>query len=126
MPQRILVIDDDQNIREIVLFTLTRSNYDVTVAENGQQLQTILTAVMPDLIILDVMMPGPDGYHIFEQLRRDPSTRHIPVIIMTARAEEIYERISVDLGASGHITKPFHPLELLEKVHHALEPHPEL
>jgi DNA-binding response OmpR family regulator len=121
MPKRILVVDDDVKIREIITFALSRHNYEVTVAENGVQLQEILASLTPDLIILDVMMPGSDGYHLFSQLRQNPSTRHTPVIIMTAHAEKIYERISIDLGASEHITKPFHPLELVEKVRELLQ-----
>ena len=62
------------------------------------------------------MMPGKDGYQIFNTLRSGPQTQHIPVIIMTAHAEDIYERISVDLGVAEHMTKPFHPLELVETV----------
>lgn len=116
MPKQILVVDDDVKIREIITFVLSRQNYEVTVAENGVQLQEMLASLTPDLIILDVMMPGFDGYHLFSRLRQNPSTRHTPVIIMTAHAEKIYERISIDLGASEHITKPFHPLELVEKV----------
>jgi DNA-binding response OmpR family regulator len=62
------------------------------------------------------MMPGEDGYHIFHTLRNDPRTQSIPVIIMTAHTEDIYARISVDLGAAQHMTKPFHPFELVERV----------
>ena len=126
MAKRILVIDDDENIREIVLFALTRHHYDVTLAANGLQLQELLNTFTPDLIILDVMMPGLDGYRLFGELRQNSSTAHIPVVIMTAHAENIYERLSIDLGASDHITKPFHPLELVNKVQQLLESQPEL
>jgi CheY-like chemotaxis protein len=126
MAKRILVIDDDEHIREIVLFALTRHDYDVTLAANGLQLQELLKTYTPDLIILDVMMPGLDGYRLFGELRQNPSTAHIPVVIMTAHAEKIYERISIDLGVSDHITKPFHPLELVSKVQHLLESQPEM
>jgi len=114
--KHIVVVDDDQEIREIVAFALRRQNLDVAIASNGQELQQMLAAQLPDLIILDVMMPGEDGYRIFGSLRAESLTRHIPVIIMTAHAEEIYERISADLGAADHITKPFHPLELVALV----------
>ncbi len=97
MSKHIIVVDDDKEIREIVTFVLSR-----------QQL--------PDLVILDIMMPGEDGYQIFRSLRSDQRTNSIPVIIMTAHAEDIYERISVDLGAAEHMTKPFHPFELVERV----------
>ena len=116
MSKRIFVVDDDREIREIVTFVLKRNGFEVTAASNGQQLQHLLIQQIPDLIILDVMMPGEDGYQIFSALRSDPQTQQIPVVIMTAHAEDIYERISVDLGAAEHMTKPFHPFELVEKV----------
>ena len=116
MSKRIFVVHDDREIREIVTFVLKRNGFEVAAACNGQQLQNLLIQHTPDLIILDVMMPGEDGYHIFSNLRSDPQARHIPVVIMTAHAEDIYERISVDLGAAEHMTKPFHPFELVEKV----------
>lgn len=115
MCKHIVVIDDDKEIREIITFALTRNGFSVVEASNGIHLQRLLEAHLPDLIILDVMMPGQDGYQLFYGLQNDPQTRHIPVIIMTAHAENIYARISFDLGAT-HVTKPFHPLELVEKV----------
>jgi len=116
MSKRIFVVDDDKEIREIVTFVLKRNGFEVAVACNGEQLQHLLFQQIPDLIILDVMMPGEDGYRIFSSLRSNPPTRHVPVVIMTAHTEDIYERISVDLGAAEHITKPFHPFELVERV----------
>lgn len=117
MPKRIIVVDDDKEIREIVTFALTSNGFDVASAYNGQQLHQLLSsASVPDLIILDVMMPGEDGYHICRSLRSDPRTTYIPIMIMTAHAEDIYERISVDIGAAYHMTKPFHPMELVERV----------
>lgn len=115
MRKRIVVIDDDKEIREIITFALTHNGFEVAGGGNGAHLQSLLGAHLPDLIILDVMMPGLDGYQLFYRLQSDPQTRHIPVIIMTAHAENIYARISLDLGAT-HVTKPFHPLELVEKV----------
>jgi DNA-binding response OmpR family regulator len=115
MQKHIVVVDDDKEIREIIAFALTYNGFEVELANGGRQLQDLLDACLPDLIILDVMMPGPDGYQIFHHLRHNPQTQHIPVIIMTAHAEHIYARISLDLGAE-HVTKPFHPLELVEKV----------
>ncbi|MBX5456608.1 MAG: response regulator [Thermogemmatispora sp.] len=114
--KRIIVVDDDKETREIITFVLSRNGFEVVTAADGRQLAALLEVERPDLIILDVMMPGLDGYQIFNRLRHDPVLHQIPVIIMTAHAEHIYERISVDLGAADHITKPFHPLELVEKV----------
>jgi DNA-binding response OmpR family regulator len=115
MVQHIVVVDDDKEIREIITFALGHNGFEVAAASNGAQLQNLLAVRVPDLILLDVMMPGQDGYQIFYRLRTDPLTRHVPVIIMTAHAEDIYARISHDLGAA-HLTKPFHPLAMVEKV----------
>jgi two-component system, OmpR family, response regulator len=115
MQKHIVVVDDDKEIREIITFALTHNGFEVATASTGAQLQRLLDTQMPDLILLDVMMPGQDGYQIFYHLRNDALTRHIPVIIMTAHSEDIYARISHDLGAT-HITKPFHPLDLVERV----------
>ncbi len=120
--KHIVVVDDDKEIREIVTVALTFNGFEVAAAGNGAQLQKLLDNRLPDLILLDVMMPGLDGYRLFYHLRDDSRTRHIPVMIMTAHAEDIYARISHDLGAH-HITKPFHPLELVERVKTILEPH---
>lgn len=125
MTHRVVVVDDDKEIQEIVTFVLSRNGFDVAVASDGQQLQHVLVTTAPDLIILDVMMPGLDGYQIFASLRENAATRHIPVIIMTAHAENIYERISRDLGAAEHITKPFHPLDLVGKVQRLLQTIPQ-
>lgn len=119
MTKKIMVVDDDKEVQEIVTFVLHCNGFEVATASNGQQLQQQLSTDgvnLPDLIILDVMMPGEDGYRIFSNLRRNPDTQHIPVMVMTAHTEDIYQRVSVDLGAVLHMTKPFHPIELAEKV----------
>ncbi len=124
MSKRVIVVDDDREVQEIVTFVLTCHGFEVVAASNGLQLQQLLTTEsfhLPDLIILDVMMPGEDGYQICRGLRSDPQTQNIPVMIITAHSEGIYERISRDLGAAQHMTKPFHPLELAEKVKVLLE-----
>lgn len=110
------MVDDEREIREIISFVLVRHGFEVVAVCNGQQLQRQLVLQLPDLIILDVMMPGEDGYHICSCLRSDPATQHIPIVMITAHPEDIYERISSDLGAVEHITKPFHPLEIAERV----------
>lgn len=116
MTKRVFIVDDDREIREIITFALSQHGFEVAAVNNGEQLQRLLTSHLPDLIILDIMMPGENGYQIFNSLRRDAQTQHIPVMIMTAHSEHIYQRISVDLGADEHITKPFHPLDLVERV----------
>lgn len=121
MVKYILVVDDDKEVREILSFALKHDGFEVMLASNGQQLRQLLTQRVPDLIILDVMMPGEDGFHLCYNLRQESMTQYIPIIIMTAHAEDIYQRISADVGATQHITKPFHPLEVVEKVKALLE-----
>jgi len=120
MQKHVVVVDDDKEIREIITIALTHNGFTVAAASSGARLQDLLDEQMPDVMLLDVMMPGQDGYHLFYTIRHDPRTRDIPVIIMTAHAEDIYARISQDLGAE-HVTKPFHPLELVEKVKRLLQ-----
>jgi len=88
----------------------------VEAAANGLQLRQMLASCLPDLIILDIMMPGIDGYRLCAELKSNKQTHKIPIIMMTAHADGIYQRISADLGVEEHMTKPFHPLELAEKV----------
>ena len=123
MLKRVLIVDDDKEIREIVTFALTCNGFEVMALASGQHLQRQLSEMtaLPDLIILDVMMLGEDGYHLCSLLRSSPRTSHIPIMIMTAHAEHIYEQISVDLGAAMHMTKPFHPLKLVEQVKQLLQ-----
>ncbi len=116
MSKRIIVVDDDKEVREIITFVLKWHGYEVISAAGGQQLQVHLNALVPDLIILDVMMPGEDGFQICRGLRKGEATRNIPIVIITAHVEAIYEKISEDLGVAYHMIKPFHPLELAEKV----------
>ncbi len=123
MSKRVMVVDDDKEVQEIVTFVLNRNGIEVIKASNGQQLHLLLEREqnqLPDLIILDVMMPGVDGYQLCRRLRSDPRTQHIPIMIITGHAEGIYQRISTDLGAK-HMTKPFHPLALLEQVQMLLQ-----
>ena len=116
MDKRILVVDDDKEVREILSFILKHNGFEVVLASNGSQIQHLLFQQVPDLILLDVMMPGEDGFRLCRYLRQNALTHHVPIIIMTAHSEDIYQQISKDVGASEHITKPFHPLELVEKV----------
>jgi CheY-like chemotaxis protein len=119
MSKCVMVVDDDKDVQEIVTFVLNCHGITVINAANGQQLQQLLGSGqthLPDLIILDVMMPGVDGYQLCRRLRSDPLTQHIPIMIITGHVEGIYQRISIDLGAAVHMTKPFHPLDLLEQV----------
>jgi len=98
--KRVIVVDDDKEVQEIVTFVLSSQHIEVVSASNGHQLQQLLATErepLPDLFILDIMMPGEDGYQICRNLRSDARTKHIPVMIITGHVESIYRRISVDL-----------------------------
>jgi two-component system, OmpR family, alkaline phosphatase synthesis response regulator PhoP len=116
MPKRILVADDEAHIARIVQMNLQRRGYDVTTASDGRQAMDSVAESAPDLILLDVMMPHMDGFEVLTQLKADPATRDIPVIMLTARAHDrdIFE--GGERGAEVYLTKPVNPGELISHV----------
>ena len=118
MLKRVIVVDDDKEIQEIVTFVLTRNGFDVAVASNGRQLQDLLAGQKPDLIVLDVMMPGQDGYDLIREVRKLPPERggNIPAAALTAYARAEDRRRTLDAGFSLHLSKPVDPSELVAIV----------
>jgi diguanylate cyclase (GGDEF)-like protein len=116
MKPRILVVDDDPNIRELIVETLEGSNYDVLEARDGREALAISEKELPDLIILDVMMPDLDGMEVCSRLRNDPLTNHIPVLMLTAKGVLEDKIKGIESGADDYITKPFDPLELEARI----------
>ncbi|HLI95831.1 MAG TPA: response regulator [Candidatus Baltobacteraceae bacterium] len=114
--KRILVVDDDRNLRKIIQTNLELAGYDVTTAANGEEALRILDAMQPDLIVLDVMMPMMDGYEVARRVRRHPSNAHVPIIMLTAKSEVEDKLAGFEAGADDYITKPFGPQELLARV----------
>ncbi|HWR65893.1 MAG TPA: response regulator transcription factor [Bellilinea sp.] len=113
MPKKILVIDDEPKIVEISRDYLKAAGYDVVQAFDGPGGLTTARQVHPDLIVLDLMLPGMDGYDVCRELRRDSD---VPIIMLTARVEETDKIIGLELGADDYITKPFSPRELVARV----------
>ncbi|HEJ3621343.1 response regulator [Pseudomonas aeruginosa] len=109
----IIVVDDHRDIRDLVGKYLGQHGYRISVAENAPTLRRLLERTAPDLIILDVMMPGEDGLSICRQLR---ATTDIPVIFLTAMTEELDRIIGLELGADDYLSKPFSPRELLARI----------
>jgi two-component system OmpR family response regulator len=109
----ILVVDDDAQIRELLHDYLARNGYRVTVAGNGRQLRTALAASRPDLVILDLMLPGEDGLALCRDLRAASS---LPIIMLTARGEETDRIVGLEMGADDYLAKPFSPRELLARI----------
>ena len=114
MAKKVLVVDDEQNIVDILRFNLQREGYEVLTAYNGPDGLRQAQTLSPDLILLDVMLPGMDGFHVCEELRKtDPLT---PVIMLTAREEERDRVMGLELGADDYVVKPFSVRELMARV----------
>jgi two-component system, OmpR family, response regulator len=109
----IVVVDDHKDIRELVARYLGEHGYRVSVADNAAALRRLLQRSAPDLIVLDIMMPGEDGLSVCRHLR---TTGNLPIILLTAVAEETDRIVGLEMGADDYVTKPFNPRELLARV----------
>ena len=112
----ILVVDDEEPILELLRFNLEKEGYQVRVAKDGPEALESVEKEQPDLLILDVMLPGMDGLEICRQLRLNPKFRQIPIIMLTAKGEVIDKVVGLELGADDYMTKPFSPRELLARI----------
>jgi len=112
----VLVADDDPDILLLMTLTLERDGYDVVTAKDG--LSALQTAVerVPHLVLLDLMMPGLDGYEVTRRIRGEPLTKDLPIVIVTAAAEEHQAARALEVGADAYMKKPFSPRELLAKT----------
>jgi two-component system response regulator MtrA len=113
---RILVADDDVDIRELVEFKLSTLGHDVVAVADGAAAIDACRAERPDLAVLDVMMPGVSGLDAIRAIRADPALADLPVILLTARAQESDVETGFDSGADDYITKPFSPRELASRI----------
>jgi len=116
----ILIADDDPDILALISFRLERAGYEVIGAGDGEQALAAAIARPPDLALLDVMMPKLDGYEVTARLRSNEATRHLPVILLTARVQEADIARGVEAGADDYVRKPFSTQELRERVQAAL------
>lgn len=114
--QTILVVDDETTIREVVRKYLERENFKVVEAETGPQAMDFLQSHQPDLIVLDIMLPGLDGFAITRLLRQATTADEIPIIMLTARTEEIDRVAGFEVGADDYVVKPFSPRELIGRI----------
>lgn len=118
---KILVIDDEVELTELIKFRLESHGYQVVVANDGLTGLAKAREEAPDLIILDVMLPGMDGYKICRLLKFDERYRQIPIIMFTARVESEEPKISLQMGADAYLAKPFEPTIFLQKVEELLK-----
>jgi DNA-binding response OmpR family regulator len=113
---RLLVVEDDPDIALLLAHSLGRAGFTVDTLTTGAEVVRAVRKALPDLLLLDVMLPGIDGLEICRALRGDPSTAALPIIMLTARAEESDRIVGLELGADDYITKPFSPNELVARV----------
>src|SRR5690606_26708534 len=113
---RIYCVEDEENIRELIVYALKSNGFDADGFEDGNELAKALETSIPDLVLLDIMLPGEDGLQILERLRKNPKTKDIPVIIISAKTSEFDKVKGLDLGADDYITKPFGVMELISRV----------
>ncbi len=114
--ERILVVDDEEDILELVRFNLSKEGYQAICAETGERAVEIARSEMPDLVVLDLMLPGMDGLEVTKFLKKDLETQHIPIVMLTAKGEESDIVTGLELGADDYVTKPFSPKILLARV----------
>lgn len=119
--KRILVVDDERHIVRLVQVNLERHGYEVLTAYDGVECLEKAKSERPDLIVLDVMMPRMDGFEALQRLKSDPETTNIPVIMLTARAQDRDVLQGYQYGADLYLTKPFNPLELISLVKRVFE-----
>lgn len=121
MSRRILIIDDEDDIREVCALSLeTIAGWEVAVASSGAQGAARAIECLPDAILLDVMMPGMDGPATFREVRNNPATAHIPVLLLTAKVQRSDQQLFAGLGVEGVLFKPFDPLTLAAQISAAL------
>ena len=114
--KKILVVDDSPTERVYLTELLTKSGFAVTVAENADEALIKLKGALPDLILMDVVMPGQNGFQLTRQLSKDPSTQHIPIIMCTSKNQQTDRIWGLRQGARDYVTKPIKGDELLEKI----------
>ena len=120
--RKVLLAEDDEDIQKVARMSLQfQAQWEVVVVSNGQECLDKVRTERPDLILLDAMMPRVDGYEACRRLKADPATRHIPVIFLTAKAQESGIRKGLALGAVGYLVKPFDPMRLAAQVRQILE-----
>ena len=112
----VLLVEDEADIREMLTFTLERSGFNVVSAETAEQALEILDGPLPNLVLIDWMLPGMSGVDLARRLRRDPLTAELPLLMLTARGEESDKLKSFDAGIDDYVTKPFSPRELTARV----------
>ncbi|MGH4122649.1 MAG: response regulator [Clostridium sp.] len=114
--EKILVVDDEEHIQELIRFNLEKSGYKVICAGDGIEAIKLVKEQLPQLMLLDLMLPGMDGLDVCKEIRKDSAMANMPIIMITAKGEEIDKIIGLELGADDYITKPFSVRELVARI----------
>ncbi len=112
----VLVIDDEPDLRSLVDFNLRSAGFETVLAATGEEALSALQRRVPDVVVLDLMLPDLPGTEVCRRMKADPRTRHVPVVMLTARSEEIDRIVGFELGADDYVTKPFSPRELVLRL----------
>lgn len=116
LKQRILVVDDDRDVVRLIRAYLEQAGYEVLVAYDGETALHVLRRDRPDLLLLDLMLPDRDGLDITRLVRQDPNLSPIPIIMLTARVDDIDKIVGLEMGADDYVTKPYNPREVVARV----------
>jgi DNA-binding response OmpR family regulator len=113
---RILVVDDDRVIQQLLKVNLELEGYAVEVADDGEEALAQFELFRPDLVLLDIMMPKLDGWEVCRRLKSDPDSARVPIVLLSARAQEADVQRGTELGVAAYVTKPFDPISLLDLI----------
>ena len=116
MASRVLIVEDERDIRDLILFHLEREGFQVSSASSGEEALRQVRHASPDLVLLDLMLPAMGGLEVCRKLRQDPATVALPIVMLTAKGDEVDRVLGLELGADDYIVKPFSPKELLARV----------
>ena len=116
MAEKILLVEDEQDILEMVRYNLEQAGFEVSTAQDGERALAVVREDLPSLIVLDLMLPGIDGLEICRLLKQDAETRAVPILMLTARSEEVDRIVGLELGADDYVPKPFSPRELVLRI----------
>ncbi|HTY08076.1 MAG TPA: response regulator transcription factor [Candidatus Edwardsbacteria bacterium] len=116
MPKRIAIVEDERDVADLVEHYLRKNGFEAVQYNNGETALPRLRAHPPDLLVLDLMLPGIDGLELCRLLRADPATQRLPVIMLTAKGEETDRILGLEMGADDYVTKPFSPKELVARI----------
>jgi len=116
MASRVLIVEDERDIRDLILLHLQRDGYQVTTAGSGEDALLQVKQSPPDVVLLDLMLPGMSGLEVCRRLRQEPTTASLPILMLTAKVDEVDRVVGLELGADDYVVKPFSPKELLARV----------